>query len=85
MARLPLSDIVHRGVVYSLAALTVYGVVMSVLIHQDTMKRGREIIVEREAQGLPTTPVPKKQVNPEDVEKSLAEQAQAIFRKGKAP
>lgn len=41
MARLPLPDILHRGVVYSLAGLSVYAVVMSVFIHRDTMKRGR--------------------------------------------
>ncbi|KAF8181823.1 hypothetical protein BJ912DRAFT_979232 [Pholiota molesta] len=83
MARLSIGDILHRGVVYSLAALSVYGVVMSVLIHRDTMKRGRGIMVEREAQGLPTTPE-KKTIQPEEVEKTLAEQAQAIFRKGSA-
>ncbi|KAF8959933.1 hypothetical protein BDZ97DRAFT_1761087 [Flammula alnicola] len=81
MARLPLADILHRGVVYSLAALSVYGVVMSIMVHRDTMKRGREIMAEREALGLPTTPVEKQQVSTEEVEKSLAEQAQAIFRK----
>jgi hypothetical protein len=43
MARLSIGDILHRGVVYSLAALSVYGVVMSVLIHRDTMKRGRGV------------------------------------------
>ncbi|KAF9479093.1 hypothetical protein BDN70DRAFT_879159 [Pholiota conissans] len=83
MARLPLTDILHRGVVYSLAGLSVYGVVMSVLIHRDTMRRGRGIMAEREALGLPTTPE-KKKIQPEDVEKSLAEQAQAIFQKRNA-
>ncbi|KAF8806668.1 hypothetical protein BYT27DRAFT_7191233 [Phlegmacium glaucopus] len=79
MARLPLSDILHRGVVYSLAGLSVYAVVMSVLIHRDTMQRGRDIITEREAQGLPTTF--KKEERTEEVEQTLAEQALAIFRK----
>lgn len=41
MARLPLSDILHRGVVYSLAGLSVYAVAMSIFIHRDTMQRGR--------------------------------------------
>jgi len=79
MGRLPLSDILHRGIVYSLAGLSVYAVVMSVFIHRDTMQRGREIITEREALGLPTTV--KKEELTEEVEQSLAEQALAIFRK----
>jgi len=79
MTRLPLSDILHRGVVYSLAGLSVYAVVMSVFIHQDTMQRGRDIIAEREALGLPTTV--KKEERTEEVEQTLAEQALAIFRK----
>jgi len=79
MARLPLSDILHRGVVFSLAGLSVYGVVMAVLVHRDTLQRGRDIIVEREALGLPTTV--KKEEHTEEVEQTLAEQALAIFRK----
>lgn len=43
MARLPLSDILHRGIVYSLAGLTVCGVVMAVFVHRDTMQRGRGV------------------------------------------
>ncbi|KAF8161423.1 hypothetical protein B0H34DRAFT_700909 [Crassisporium funariophilum] len=81
MARLGITDILHRGVVYSLVGLSGYAVVMSVLIHRDTMKRGREVIAEREALGLPTTMV-KKEERTEEVEKTLAEQAQAIFRRG---
>jgi len=79
MARLPLTDILHRGVVYSLAGLSVCAVVASVFIHRDTMQRGRDIIAEREALGLPTTV--KKEERTEEVEKTLAEQALAIFRK----
>ncbi|KAF8911620.1 hypothetical protein CPB84DRAFT_1821033 [Gymnopilus junonius] len=58
MPRLSLTDILHRGVVYSLAGLTVYGVVMSVVVHRDTLRRGRvgEYRTEREAMGLPITP-----------------------------
>jgi hypothetical protein len=43
MARLPLSDILHRGLVYSLAGLSVCALVMSVVIHRDTMQRGRGV------------------------------------------
>ncbi|KAF9012668.1 hypothetical protein BDQ17DRAFT_718773 [Cyathus striatus] len=41
MARLSLIDYLHRGVVYSLVGLTVWGVGMSVAVHRDTMRRGR--------------------------------------------
>lgn len=41
MARLSITDMLHRGVVFSLAGLSVYAVVMSVLIHRDTMQRGQ--------------------------------------------
>lgn len=39
--KLPLLDILHRGVVYSLAGLTVWGIVMSVAVHRDTIQRGK--------------------------------------------
>ena len=39
--RLSLADYLQRGIVYSLAGLSVYAVVMSFLVHRDTMKRGR--------------------------------------------
>jgi len=81
MARLPLSDILHRGVVYSLAGLSVYAVVMSVFIHRDTMQRGRDIIAEREALGLSTTVKKEDHTVTEGLEQTLAEQALAIFRK----
>jgi len=79
MARLPLSDILHRGVVYSLVGLTVSSAVMAVFVHLDTMQRGRDVIAEREALGLPTTV--KKKERTEEVEQTLAQQALAIFRK----
>jgi hypothetical protein len=38
---LPVLDILHRGVVYSLVGLSVYGIAMSVSVHRDTLQRGR--------------------------------------------
>jgi len=84
MPRLSLTDILHRGVVYSLVGLSVYGVVMSVVIHRDTLKRGREIIAQREAMGLPITPPKNQEELSEEVEKTLSEQALNVFRKRKA-
>ncbi|KDR75525.1 hypothetical protein GALMADRAFT_247981 [Galerina marginata CBS 339.88] len=81
--RMPLTDMLHRGVVYSLVGLSVYGVVMSVFVHRDTLKRGREIVAEREALGLPITAV-KKEERSEELERTLAEQALDVFRKNKS-
>jgi hypothetical protein len=77
--RLSIGDYLHRGIVYSLAGLSLYAVVMSVLVHRDTIKRGQEIMAERKALGL-SMDKPNKE-NTKEVEQSLAEQAQAIFRK----
>ncbi len=41
MARLPLPDILQRGITYSLAGLTVYGLIVGVAVHRDTLRRGR--------------------------------------------
>lgn len=38
---LPVLDILHRGIVYSLAGLTVCGMGMSIVVHRDTLQRGR--------------------------------------------
>jgi hypothetical protein len=39
--RLPITDVLHRGLVTSLFGLTLYGVFMGVAIHRDTLQRGR--------------------------------------------
>lgn len=39
--RIPITDLLHRGVVTSLFGLTIYGVFMGVAVHRDTLKRGR--------------------------------------------
>jgi Cytochrome oxidase c assembly len=38
---LPVLDILHRGIVYSLVGLSVLGVGMGVAVHRDTLQRGR--------------------------------------------
>lgn len=43
MPRLPLTDMIHRAIVYTLAGVTVYGGVMMVLVHRDTMQRGKGV------------------------------------------
>ena len=41
MARISVADVLHRGVVLSLVGLTVYGIGAGVMIHRDTLRRGR--------------------------------------------
>ncbi|EIN06597.1 hypothetical protein PUNSTDRAFT_54012 [Punctularia strigosozonata HHB-11173 SS5] len=46
----PLADILHRGVTTTLAAITVWGLYAGVSIHQDTLRRGRELVAKQEAE-----------------------------------
>jgi len=41
MARIPVSDLLHRGLVFSLASLSVYGLFLGVMVHRETMEKGR--------------------------------------------
>ncbi|KAJ3800282.1 hypothetical protein GGU11DRAFT_773854 [Lentinula aff. detonsa] len=41
MPRLPVLDVIHRTVVYSLAGLTAWTVVSAVMIHRETLQKGR--------------------------------------------
>lgn len=41
MPRLSVLDIIHRTVVYSLAGLTAWTVVSAVMIHRETLQKGR--------------------------------------------
>ncbi|TFK26336.1 hypothetical protein FA15DRAFT_616119 [Coprinopsis marcescibilis] len=84
MSRLSILDYLQRGVVYTCAALSVWGVGMGVAIHRDTLRRGREIIAQREAMGLSLEP-PEKTVTEEQREQSLAELAQAALPSRKPP
>jgi len=38
---LPLLDILHRGVVYSLAGLTCWTIISSVAVHRETIQKGK--------------------------------------------
>lgn len=41
MARLSILDYLHRGVVYSLVGLSIYGIAMGVSAHKHVMQKGR--------------------------------------------
>ena len=41
MRRLPIADILHRGIVTSLFGLTLYGIFLGVTIHRETLQKGR--------------------------------------------
>ncbi|KAJ3975075.1 hypothetical protein EV361DRAFT_559201 [Lentinula raphanica] len=43
MRRLPVLDILHRTVVYSLAGFTAWTVVSAVMVHRETLQKGRGI------------------------------------------
>jgi len=48
--RMPIADILHRGLVTSLFGLTLFGVFCGVAIHRETLQRGREMIAQKEAE-----------------------------------
>ncbi|KAJ3878137.1 hypothetical protein F5879DRAFT_935501 [Lentinula edodes] len=50
MPRLPVLDIIHRTVVYSLAGLTAWTVVSAVMIHRETLQKGRDLVARMEAE-----------------------------------
>ncbi|TFK65609.1 hypothetical protein BDN72DRAFT_845283 [Pluteus cervinus] len=70
---LPLIDIAHRGLVYSLVGLSFYGLYIGYSAHEHTMQRGRELLARRET----TVQLDKVQ---EEREIALAEAAQAALR-----
>ncbi|TFK45040.1 hypothetical protein BDQ12DRAFT_674015 [Crucibulum laeve] len=70
---LPVLDILHRGVVYSLVGISIWGVGMSVAVHRDTLRRGREIMAQREASA-------SQQQLDEQHELELAAKAQSAIR-----
>jgi hypothetical protein len=39
--RMPITDILHRGVVTSLVGLTLYGMFLGVTVHRETLRKGR--------------------------------------------
>ncbi|KAJ4500407.1 hypothetical protein C8R41DRAFT_811314 [Lentinula lateritia] len=50
MPRLSVLDIIHRTVVYSLAGLTAWTVVSAVMIHRETLQKGRDLVARMEAE-----------------------------------
>ncbi|KAA1475221.1 hypothetical protein DENSPDRAFT_414125 [Dentipellis sp. KUC8613] len=74
----PLADILHRGTVLTLVGVSIWGMTTGYLVHRDTMRRGKGIIAEREALGLPLEkPVDNKK--DEKDEEIWAEAAQAAL------
>ncbi|KAI0274999.1 hypothetical protein BC834DRAFT_850637 [Gloeopeniophorella convolvens] len=82
-SRLPIADVLHRGVILSLVGVCVWGISTGVFVYRDTLRAGRGIIAEREALGLPIDVVPEKKVQ-EDNEQRWAQAAQAVLR-GRGP
>ncbi|ETW77618.1 hypothetical protein HETIRDRAFT_125346 [Heterobasidion irregulare TC 32-1] len=80
----PLADILHRGAVLTLVGISVWGIGTGVMVHRDTLRRGREMLAQREADGLPNED-PVKQEHQEEInEQTWAEAAQVVL-KGRGP
>ncbi|KAF8234377.1 hypothetical protein L208DRAFT_1359604 [Tricholoma matsutake] len=71
---LPVLDILHRGIVYSLVGLSVYGIAMSFAVHRDTLQRGRELMDRRVAAAQLEKEEEMKEV-------ALAEAAQTVLQR----
>ncbi|KII95560.1 hypothetical protein PLICRDRAFT_34454 [Plicaturopsis crispa FD-325 SS-3] len=75
--RLSFADYLHRTFVTGLAGLGVYGVVMGVLIHRETLQKGRGLLAQKEAEGIT---VVSPQAKEEERELDLASRAQAALQ-----
>ncbi|KZT72429.1 hypothetical protein DAEQUDRAFT_664266 [Daedalea quercina L-15889] len=42
--RLSVTDILHRGLLYTLVGISLWGVVMIGVVHRDTLRRGRGML-----------------------------------------
>ncbi|KAH9833538.1 uncharacterized protein C8Q71DRAFT_773911 [Rhodofomes roseus] len=73
--RLSISDMIHRGVLYTLVGISVWGVVMIGVVHRDTLKRGRGALALHEANK-------RKEEEAQENEVALAQAAQAALDKG---
>ncbi|EKM53637.1 uncharacterized protein PHACADRAFT_260096 [Phanerochaete carnosa HHB-10118-sp] len=49
LRQVPIGDILHRGLLYTLVGITGWGVYMIGAVHMDTMRRGREALALKEA------------------------------------
>ncbi|KAH9856738.1 hypothetical protein C2E23DRAFT_721485 [Lenzites betulinus] len=81
--RLAVSDVLHRGLVWSLLGVSVWGIVMMGVVHRETLKAGRgahmQALARQEALGQTpqVAPSPKED---EQKEIDLAEAAQAALK-----
>ncbi|EIW54022.1 uncharacterized protein TRAVEDRAFT_31209 [Trametes versicolor FP-101664 SS1] len=76
--RLAVSDVLHRGLVWSLLGVSVWGIVMMGVVHRETLKAGREALARQEALGPVPTVVPKDEDEKHEV--ALAEAAIAALK-----
>ncbi|KZT03927.1 Acylphosphatase [Laetiporus sulphureus 93-53] len=80
MARKPqlsIYDYLHRGVVYSLLGLTIWGVVTMGLVHRNTMQKGKEALALKEA-----SVQQEQEQEDEENEIALAQAAQSVLTRG---
>lgn len=75
--RMPIADILHRGLVTSLFGLSLYGVFLGVAIHRNTLHKGRELLAQKQAEMEDSR---RDDALDEMKEQALAEEAQAALR-----
>ncbi|KAF8317599.1 hypothetical protein DL93DRAFT_507924 [Clavulina sp. PMI_390] len=63
-----LADVLHRGIVITLAGITGWGLYTGASVHFHTLEAGKRALAEREAQGLVSDTLKER-------EEALAEQA----------
>ncbi|EGO00786.1 hypothetical protein SERLA73DRAFT_178726 [Serpula lacrymans var. lacrymans S7.3] len=76
---LSITDIIHRTFVSGLAGLTLYGLFLGVAVHRETLAKGRELMVQRDAEVAVAQP---QDVADEVREQALAEAAQSVLFTG---
>ncbi|KAI0785828.1 hypothetical protein C8Q75DRAFT_774704 [Abortiporus biennis] len=70
-----IGDLLHRGLIYSLVGISVWAVVMTGVVHRDTLQRGQEALAVKEAQERLS-----KESEEVKKESELAEAAQAALQ-----
>ncbi|TFK83436.1 hypothetical protein K466DRAFT_262919 [Polyporus arcularius HHB13444] len=74
--RLSVMDMLHRGFVWSLLGVSVWGIVMIGVVHRNTLAAGRGALAKQEALAKTVPVVSEEEKN----EVALAEAAQAAFK-----
>ncbi|RDX40413.1 hypothetical protein OH76DRAFT_1366293 [Lentinus brumalis] len=78
--RLSIADMLHRGFVWSLFGVSVWGIVMIGVVHRNTLAAGRGAFALAKQEALAKTVPVASEVREEKNEVALAEAAQAALK-----